>query len=96
MMESIPRLAPREHEVLQALSRGDPYKRIASDLGISISTVQTLVERSYRKLEVNNKIQAVLKYANRQPEGFPIPSPAAAITNSREATARETLPIFKR
>jgi NarL family two-component system response regulator LiaR len=56
-------LAPREHQVLKALSCGHPYKRIASDLGVSISTIQTLVERSYRKLQVNNKIEAVLKYA---------------------------------
>ena len=59
-------LAPREHQVLRALSCGHPYKRIAIDLGVSISTIQTLIERSYRKLQVNNKIETVLKYA-REP-----------------------------
>ena len=67
-METLIPLAPREHDVLQALSCGHPYKQIASDLGISISTVRTLVERSYRKLQVNNKIAVVLKYT-RQTEG---------------------------
>lgn len=59
-METIPRIAPREHQVLQALSRCHPYKRISSDLGINIKTVQKLIKRSYRKLQVNNKIQPVL------------------------------------
>lgn len=55
-------LASREHQVLQALSCGHPYKRITSDTCVGISTIQTFVERSCRKLQVNNKIGAVLKY----------------------------------
>lgn len=59
-------LAPRELEVLHGLSCGQPYKQIAADLGISLSTVRTYIQRIYEKLHVNSQTEAVMKYARRK------------------------------
>jgi DNA-binding NarL/FixJ family response regulator len=59
-------LTARELEVLQGLSRGHPYKEIASDLGISLSTVRTYIQRIYEKLHVHSQTEAVMKFARKQ------------------------------
>ena len=59
-------LTARELEVLQGLSRGHPYKEIASDLGISLSTVRTYIQRIYEKLHVHSQTEAVMKLARKQ------------------------------
>lgn len=59
-------LAPRELEVLHGLSCGQPYKQIASNLSISLSTVRTYIQRIYEKLHVNSQTEAVMKYARRK------------------------------
>ena len=59
-------LTAREMEVLQGLSRGHPYKGIASDLGISLSTVRTYIQRIYEKLHVHSQTEAVMKLARKQ------------------------------
>jgi DNA-binding NarL/FixJ family response regulator len=53
---------PREKQVLELLSRGYPYKQIASELNLSIGTIQTHVSRVYKKLHVNCRTEAVVKY----------------------------------
>ena len=63
-------LAPRELEVLHGLSCGQPYKQIAAELGISLSTVRTYIQRIYEKLHVNSQTEAVMKYARRRDERF--------------------------
>ena len=59
-------LTSRELEVLQGLSRGHPYKEIASELGISLSTVRTYIQRIYEKLHVHSQTEAVMKFARNQ------------------------------
>ena len=59
-------LTPRELEVLHGLSCGQPYKQIASGLGISLSTVRTYIQRIYEKLHVHSQTEAVMKYARRR------------------------------
>lgn len=59
-------LAPRELEVLRGLSCGQPYKQIAANLGISLSTVRTYIQRIYEKLHVHSQTEAVMKYARRK------------------------------
>ena len=54
-------LTARELQVLQELSQGHPYKQIASELGISLSTVRTYINRIYEKLHVHSQAQAVMK-----------------------------------
>jgi DNA-binding NarL/FixJ family response regulator len=64
-------LAPRELEVLHGLSCGQTYKQIADDLGISLSTVRTYIQRIYEKLHVHSQTEAVMKYARRRDERAP-------------------------
>lgn len=56
-------LSAREVEVLQALSKGHTYKQIAANLGISLGTVRTYIQRIYEKLHVHSHTEAVMKLA---------------------------------
>jgi DNA-binding NarL/FixJ family response regulator len=58
-------LSAREIEVLQSLSQGHTYKQIAADLGISIGTVRTYIQRIYEKLHVHSHTEAVMKFAQK-------------------------------
>ena len=58
-------LSAREVEVLQALSKGHTYKQIAADLGISLGTVRTYIQRIYEKLHVHSHAEAVMKFARK-------------------------------
>jgi DNA-binding NarL/FixJ family response regulator len=58
-------LSERELQVLQALSRGHTYKQIAADLGISLGTVRTYIQRIYEKLHVHSHAEAVMKLARK-------------------------------
>ena len=55
-------LTKREQEVLDRLVKGYTYKETAADLGISYSTVQSHIEKIYKKLHVHSCAQAVAKY----------------------------------
>jgi len=61
-------LSAREVEVLQALSKGRTYKQIAAELGISLGTVRTYIQRIYEKLHVHSHAEAVMKFARKQDE----------------------------
>ena len=61
----VSKLSAREVEVLQALSKGHTYKQIASDLGISLGTVRTYIQRIYEKLHVHSHTEAVMKFAGK-------------------------------
>ncbi|MCB0270676.1 MAG: response regulator transcription factor, partial [Calditrichaeota bacterium] len=54
-------LGKREVEVLEQLSQGLDYQKIAENLFISPATVRKHIENIYRKLQVNNKMRAVNK-----------------------------------
>ena len=54
-------LTPRELDVLQELARGQTYTEIASTLTISKNTLSHHIKNIYRKLNVNNRVQAILK-----------------------------------
>ena len=53
-------LTAREMEVLSMISAGMPNKVIAAKLFITEKTVKTHANRVYRKLDVTNRLQAVL------------------------------------
>lgn len=55
-------LTEREKEILELLSQGLLYKEIADQKFISIDTVKKHVGNIYRKLHVNNKVEAVNKF----------------------------------
>jgi DNA-binding NarL/FixJ family response regulator len=54
-------LSPKEKQVLQALVNGRSYKMIASDLQISLGTVQVHIKHIYEKLQVHSAPEAVSK-----------------------------------
>ena len=55
-------LATREREVLDQLALGMSYKEIAESMGCSYSTVNTHLQRIYRKLHVRSRSEAVAAY----------------------------------
>lgn len=54
-------LTARETELLTQLKNGLTYEEIATNLHISYHTVRKHIENIYRKLQVNNKLDAVKK-----------------------------------
>lgn len=59
-------LSRREDEVLALLAKGLLYKEIASQLGVSYSTVNSHVKQIYRKLHVNTRLAAVKAWEAQQ------------------------------
>ncbi|KQS93554.1 response regulator transcription factor [Chryseobacterium sp. Leaf394] len=55
-------LTKRETEIVELLSAGLLYKEIADKIFISIDTVKKHVGNIYRKLHVNNKVEAINKF----------------------------------
>lgn len=58
-------LSPREREVLEELARGLPYKQIADRLKLSEHTIRIHIRGIYKKLHVNSRTEAVVKYLGR-------------------------------
>lgn len=52
-------LTNREKEVVTLLARGFIYKEIASEINIEFETVKKHIQNIYKKLHVQNKIEAV-------------------------------------
>lgn len=55
-------LGTREQQVLQHVINGLSQKEIASELGISISTVNTYIQRIYEKLHVRSRSAIIAKF----------------------------------
>ena len=53
-------LTPKQLEVLHCLSQGMQNKQIASEMGVSLSTVKIHLNRIYMRLHVSNRLQALL------------------------------------
>ena len=69
-------LSPREQEVLEMVTRGFRYKEIADKLNISVPSVNTYIRRTYEKLHVCCRAEAVARYATLSQR---VPGPARAI-----------------
>jgi len=50
-------LSPREREVLRYIARGYTYKEVATELGISVKTVETHVSAVLRKLQLSSRYE---------------------------------------
>ena len=48
-------LSPREQDVMRLIARGYTYKEVASELFISVKTVETHVSKVLRKLQLSNR-----------------------------------------
>ncbi|HET9054845.1 MAG TPA: LuxR C-terminal-related transcriptional regulator, partial [Cyclobacteriaceae bacterium] len=59
-------LTKREIELLEQLKSGLSYGQIAGNMFISVGTVQKHISNVYRKLQVNNKVEAVQKAAQHR------------------------------
>ncbi|RYF25297.1 MAG: response regulator transcription factor [Flavobacteriales bacterium] len=57
-------LSQREIEVLSLLSKGLMYKEISSQLEISQNTVKNHCKNIYKRLHVQNKVEALNKFKN--------------------------------
>ena len=55
--DELDRLSAREQEVMRLIARGYSYKEVASELFISIKTVETHVSSVLRKLQLSNRYQ---------------------------------------
>jgi DNA-binding NarL/FixJ family response regulator len=60
-----PELTEREHQVLALIAAGPKNNEIASHLYLSAGTVKTHVNHIFSKLEVDDRVQAVLRYKER-------------------------------
>ncbi len=58
-------LSEREYDILKSISNGLGYKRIASNLYISIETVRYHIKNIYKKLHVCSQSEAVAKAIKR-------------------------------
>jgi DNA-binding NarL/FixJ family response regulator len=58
------KLSQREREVLELLARGYLYKEIMDSLKVSRGTLNTYVRRTYEKLHVRSRAQAVAKFSH--------------------------------
>lgn len=58
-------LTARESEVLSFISKGLLNKEIADQLGITEGVIKQHTTKIYNKLQVYNRVEAVLKYHNR-------------------------------
>lgn len=54
-------LSKREYEVLELLTKGYSYKKIAENLFVSVDTIGTHIKNIYSKLQVNSASEAVAK-----------------------------------
>jgi DNA-binding NarL/FixJ family response regulator len=59
-------LSPKENDTLKLLSEGCGYADIAWRMGITLNTVRTYIRRIYKKLEVQSRTAAVIKYLSTQ------------------------------
>jgi DNA-binding NarL/FixJ family response regulator len=57
-------LSPREEEVLKLVTQGYRYKEIADKLNISVPSVNTYIRRTYEKLHVCCRAEAVARFTS--------------------------------
>ena len=58
----VDQLTDRERAVLGSLARGQLYKEIAAELGMSLDTVRKHLQNIYHKLHVHTRTEAVVKF----------------------------------
>jgi DNA-binding NarL/FixJ family response regulator len=64
LMPYIPKLTPREREIVHGITRGHSNREIASELGISEQTVKNQLTIVFQKLHIKNRLELAV-YAIR-------------------------------
>lgn len=59
----------QEKQIIELLELGFNNRKIAETLAISVHTVKIHITNIYRKLEVNNRVSAVVKIYKLKQEG---------------------------
>lgn len=59
--QAFPELTEREHEILALIAQGESNPEIAEQLHISLKTVRNHVSNIYNKMQVTDRVQAVLR-----------------------------------
>jgi DNA-binding NarL/FixJ family response regulator len=60
-VQAFPELTDREHEILALIAEGQSNSEIAEQLHISLKTVRNHVSNIYNKMQVTDRVQAVLR-----------------------------------
>jgi DNA-binding NarL/FixJ family response regulator len=60
------KLNDRENDVVTEIIKGNSYKMVAQNLGISINTVRSHIKSIYRKLNINSNIELANIYHNKK------------------------------
>ena len=55
-------LTEKEHSVMRLICQGKSNAEIASDLDLSVNTVKTHLRHVFKKLEVDNRTAATVRY----------------------------------
>ena len=55
-------LSPRQTDILKCIMQGDSDKQIAEELGISVPTVRTHIERLFHKFELNDRVELLIYF----------------------------------
>lgn len=55
-------LTKREKQVMELLSQGKIFKEIAHELGVTIHAIKKHIKNIYHKLQVQNKVEAVIRW----------------------------------
>ena len=69
-MASVELLSHCECNFLSRLAEGQSYLQIAEGMSVSINTVRTYVRSVYKKLQVNSRTKAVVKYFQARPHSM--------------------------
>ena len=64
-VDDVQKLTHHEREVLEQLAEGFGYGEITEHLGITMGTMNSHVKAIYRKLQVQTRVEAVLKLLPR-------------------------------
>ncbi len=59
------KLNERENDVVNEIIKGNSYKMVAQNLGISINTVRSHIKSIYRKLNINSNIELANLFHNK-------------------------------
>lgn len=61
-MKEIERITSHELVILELLNKGFSNKRISGEIGITVNTVKFHLKKIYKKLDADNRVQAIIKF----------------------------------